>query len=468
MHAMGAPVRTILVVDDEESMRELLEIVLGNAGYTVMIAPDVDAACALLEKQAFDCVLTDLRMGQERKAGMDLLSWLQDNQPGVPAVMMTAYGSVDTAVEAMKRGAIDYIMKPFKNDEVRLVVQRAIEQQSLERENRAFRADQAARGKLDNIVGSSEAIEEVRDLIRRVAQLPSTVHIHGESGTGKELVARAIHHLSARSSKPFVAINCGGIPENLLESELFGHKRGSFTGAHEDKEGLFVSADGGTLFLDEVGEMPLSLQVKLLRVLDNSEVMPVGGTAARKVDVRILSATNRDLAVMANEGGFREDLYYRLNVIPIIVPPLRDRGEDIALLAHAFITSHAAKLDRPELRLSRPAEEALQAYHWPGNARELANSMERAVALCRGEEIGLSDLPPAITGGSRPAAVEDSPDELPLTGFDLEGYIEDIEKRFIKQALERGKYSQKRAAEILGLTSRSLRYRLKKYNLETE
>ena len=465
---MAPQVRTVLVVDDEESMRELLEIVLGNAGYSVMLAADVAEASALLDKHAFDCVLTDLRMGQERKAGMDLLGWLQQNHPGLPAVMMTAYGSVDTAVEAMKRGAIDYIMKPFKNDEVRLVVQRAMEQQELERENRAFRADQAARGNLDNIVGSSAAIEEVRDMIRRVAQLPSTVHIHGESGTGKELVARAIHQLSARSSKPFVAINCGGIPENLLESELFGHKRGSFTGAHEDKEGLFVSADGGTLFLDEIGEMPLALQVKLLRVLDNSEVMPVGGTAARKVDVRILSATNRDLSSMANEGGFREDLYYRLNVIPIIVPPLRNRGEDIALLACTFITSHAAKLGRPELRLSRVAEEALQAYHWPGNVRELANSMERAVALCRADEIGLSDLPPAITGGVRPAAPEEAPEELPLTGFDLEAYIEGIEKRYIKQALERGKYSQKRAAEILGLTSRSLRYRLKKYNLETD
>jgi len=465
---MGVQQRTILVVDDEDSMRELLEIVLGNAGYTVRLAPDVATASALLEKQSFDCVLTDLRMGQERKAGMDLLSWLQNHQPGVPAVMMTAYGSVDTAVEAMKRGAIDYIMKPFKNDEVRLVVQRAIEQQDLERENRAFRADQAARGKLDNIVGSSTAIEEVRDMIRRVAQLPSTVHIHGESGTGKELVARAIHQLSERSAKPFVAINCGGIPENLLESELFGHKRGAFTGAHEDKEGLFISADGGTLFLDEIGEMPLALQVKLLRVLDNSEVMPVGGTAARKVDVRILSATNRDLATMANEGGFREDLYYRLNVIPIVVPPLRERGEDIALLASTFIVGHAAKLDRAELRLSRVAEEALQAYHWPGNVRELANSMERAVALCRGGEIGLADLPPVITAGARPAPAAANEEDLPLTGFDLEGYIEEIEKRYIKQALERGKYSQKRAAELLGLTSRSLRYRLKKYNLETE
>ena len=465
---MSAQERTILVVDDEESMRELLEIVLGNAGYTVMLAPDVATASELLEKQAFDCVLTDLRMGQERKAGMDLLRWLHQHQPAVPAVMMTAYGSVDTAVEAMKRGAIDYIMKPFKNDEVRLVVQRAIEQQDLQRENRAFRADQAARGKLDNIVGSSEAIEEVRDMIRRVAQLPSTVHIHGESGTGKELVARAIHQLSVRASKPFVAINCGGIPENLLESELFGHKRGAFTGAHENKEGLFVSADGGTLFLDEIGEMPLSLQVKLLRVLDNSEIMPVGGTAARKVDVRILSATNSDLAAMAHEGGFREDLFYRLNVIPIIVPPLRERGEDIPLLANSFIANLAEKLGRDELRLSRVAEEALQAYHWPGNVRELANSMERAVALCREDEIGPGDLPQAITGGAVSEAMEAEASELPLTGFNLEAYIEDIEKRFIKQALERGKYSQKRAAEILGLTSRSLRYRLKKYSLETE
>ncbi len=453
----------ILVVDDESGMRELLEIVLAKDGYDVATASNVDDAQKLLENESFDVVLTDLRMGSDRDAGMKLLSWLNENSPSTPSIMMTAYGSVETAIEAMKRGATDYIMKPFKNEEVRILIQRAIEQTRIKRENIALRKEQAKRGNLDNIIGKSKATDELRDMIRRVADLPSTVAIHGESGTGKELVARGIHQLSSRASKPFVAVNCGGFPENLLESELFGHKKGSFTGAYEDKEGLFVVADGGTLFLDEIGEMPMALQVKLLRVLDNSVIHPVGGTVGKKVDVRIISATNRDLAQMAHEGAFREDLYYRLNVIPITVPPLRARADDIPLLIRHFLKVHAEKMKRGEMRVSEDVESLLLGYPWPGNVRELTNLLERAVALCRGDVIEISDLPPNVR--DHVSTPGESAKELPQGGLDLEEYVAEIETSLIKQALQSTRYSQKRAADLLGLTARSLRYRLKKYGL---
>ena len=456
----------VLVVDDESSMRELLEIVLAKDGYDVVTLSNVNDAIERLSKEAFDVVLTDLRMGTERDAGMQLLEWLTANSPTMPAIMMTAYGSVETAIEAMKRGAADYMMKPFKNDEVRLLVKRAIEQRNLKRENQALRKDQANRGRLENIVGKSRPVEELREMIKRVADLPSTVAIYGESGTGKELVARGIHSLSSRTQKPFVAVNCGGFPENLLESELFGHKKGSFTGAYDDKEGLFVVADGGTLFLDEIGEMPMSLQVKLLRVLDNNIVFPVGGTQGIKVDVRIISATNKKLDQMVKEGTFREDLYYRLNVIPIHVPALRDRSDDIPLLTRAFVSAHATKMSRGTIQITPEAESALQAFNWPGNVRELMNVLERAVALCRDSKLEITDLPQyarEIAGASAHRV-----ETLPDAGFDLEKYVAEIETNLIQQALQNTKYSQKRAAGLLGLTARSLRYRLKKYGLESD
>jgi len=455
-----------LVVDDESSMRELLEIVLAKDGYDVVTLSNVNDAIERLSKEAFDVVLTDLRMGTERDAGMQLLEWLNANSPTMPSIMMTAYGSVETAIEAMKRGATDYMMKPFKNDEVRLLVKRAIEQRNLKRENQALRKDQANRGRLENIVGKSRPVEELREMIRRVSDLPSTVAIYGESGTGKELVARGIHTLSSRAQKPFVAVNCGGFPENLLESELFGHKKGSFTGAYDDKEGLFVVADGGTLFLDEIGEMPMSLQVKLLRVLDNNIVFPVGGTQGIKVDVRIISATNKKLDHMVKDGSFREDLYYRLNVIPIHVPSLRDRSDDIPLLTRAFVSAHATKMNRGTIQISPEAESALQAFNWPGNVRELMNVLERAVALCRESKLEITDLPQYVReiAGASANRVETLPD----AGFDLEKYVAEIETNLIQQALQNTKYSQKRAAGLLGLTARSLRYRLKKYGLESD
>ena len=461
-----SPKHRVLVVDDEGSMRELLEIVLGNAGYDVTSVAAPDDAFRLLEESTFDVVVTDLRMGKDRLAGMDVLAWLRENAPSTPAIMITAYASVETAIEATKLGAVDYVMKPFKNEEMRLVVKRVIEQRDLLRENAALRKDQAARGKIDNIIGKSTAIQNVLDMIRRVASLPSTVAIHGESGTGKELVARAIHQLSDRADKPFVAINCGGIPENLLESELFGHKKGAFTGAIEDKDGLFVVADGGTLFLDEIGEMPLALQVKLLRVLDNSTVMPVGGLAEIPVDVRIISATNRDLEQMAKAAEFRTDLYYRLNVIPIRVPPLRERVDDIPLLARHFVAEHAQRMERADLRVSPEAMDALRGFPWSGNVRELHNVLERAVALCGGDCIELTDLPANVVEHLSTPKLDVT--KLPDGGVDLEQFVADLEINLIGQALRRGKYSQKRAAELLGLTARSLRYRLQKYRLGTQ
>ncbi|MCH7960493.1 MAG: sigma-54-dependent Fis family transcriptional regulator [Candidatus Hydrogenedentes bacterium] len=456
----------VLVIDDEEGMRELLEIVLGGDGYAVTSAESPEEGRSAMEKDTFDIVVTDLRMGNDRDAGMEFLSWLRENSSGTPSIMMTAHGSVETAIEAMKRGASDYIMKPFTNDEIRLHVKRAIEQRAMVRENTALRKAQARLGEMGNMVGKSSAIEQVRDMIRRVAVLPSTIAIHGESGTGKELVARSIHQMSERAEKPFVAINCGGIPENLLESELFGHLKGAFTGATEDKEGLFATADGGTLFLDEIGEMPLSLQVKLLRVLDDHTITPLGATVSTRVDVRLVSATNRNLETMAKEGTFREDLYYRLNVIPIHVPTLHERADDIPMLARHFCKTMGEKLGRPALHIEDDALNAMSEYGWPGNVRELKNVMERAVALCDGDSITLSDLPKNVQNFV--AAPEAHLRELPEGGIELEELIADTEKGLIHQALRRAKHSQKGAAKLLGLTARSLRYRLKKYGLMDE
>ncbi|MFM1918969.1 MAG: hypothetical protein RLZZ303_603 [Candidatus Hydrogenedentota bacterium] len=459
----------VLVVDDELSMREVLEIVLGSAGYDVALAKGPEEAKALVSAESFDMIITDLYMGNDREAGLKLLRWIVSEAPGIPVLMMTAHGSVEAAVEAMKIGAADYIQKPFKNDEIRIRIERGIKQRDLRRENEALRSQQSRDARLDFMVGQSAPFQELLSMVRRVARLPSTIAIHGESGAGKELVARALHELSERRDKPFVAINCGGIPETLLESELFGYKKGAFTGANEDKEGLFVSANGGTLFLDEIGEMPLMLQVKLLRVLDNKLVTPVGGTTSTKVDVRLVSATNRDLQKMSEEGEFRSDLYYRLNVIPLTVPALRERREDIPLLAKHFIQSHAKRMGRPAPGIDPEAMGLLARYGWPGNVRQLGNMMERVVALCNGDRITVDDLPVEVRQFTPPENNASDPGSLfalPQEGMHLEAVVEDLEKAWINQALERSRYSQKKAAAMLGLTPRSLRYRLQKYGME--
>lgn len=456
--------KRILVVDDEQGMRELLEIILGNEGYDVETAPDIESGRACLEKARYDAVITDLRIGSDKNAGMSLLGWIQERADSIPAIMMTAHGSVESAIEAMKLGASDYIIKPFKNDEIKIIIQRSIEQNELLRENRTLKKEQAKLGQVRNMIGASQAIEKVRDMIRRIALLPSTVAIYGESGTGKELVARSIHQLSERSEKPFVVINCGGIPENLLESELFGHKKGAFTGAYEDKEGLFLSADGGTLFLDEIGEMPLSLQVKLLRVLDDHSITPLGVTSPISVDVRLVSATNRNLEQRAQEGTFREDLFYRLNVIPIKLPSLSERKDDIPLLVHHFAHLHAETLGRPALDVPDSIMNILSAYRWPGNIRELGNMMERAVALSENGVLEEQDLPENILHFMPEPSSQIT--KLPDTGVELETVVEDLEIGLIQQALKKTNDSRKKSAALLGLTTRSLRYRLQKYGLE--
>jgi len=453
---------TLLIVDDEAGVRELLEIVLSSEDYRLLFADNPDDAIQKIQSEAPNLVLTDLYMQNDRRAGFRVLSWVKEHCPWVPVIMITAHGTVETAIEAMREGAVDFILKPFpSNDEVRIRLRRALKELSLNREVAALRWALRQRSTQDEMVGSSPKFLEVQDMIQRVASLPSTVAIYGESGVGKELVARALHEHSPRAKKPFVAINCGGIPETLLESELFGYRKGAFTGAVDDKEGLFVVANGGTVFLDEIGEMPLMLQVKLLRVLDSGMVTPIGGTTPIKVDVRLISATNRDLAEMVEQGTFRKDLYYRLNVIPIHVPPLRERREDIIPLVEHFMRRRAARLGCAPKQLTPAAYRMLQEYDWPGNVRELANVVEHALALARGPEIDTGDL--MLSNAAAPSAPM-LPD-LPPQGVDLEGVVAEVEKMYLRQALERGRNSQQRAAELLGLTPRSLRYRLQKYGM---
>lgn len=457
----------ILVVDDEAGMREVMQIVFDNAGYNTLTAGSVEEAIELLAQTVVDVVLTDLYMGKDREAGLRLLDYLKKNQPFTPAIMITAHGTVESAVEAMRLGALDYLQKPFKsNEEMLLRVERAISQRDLMRENVALRTEQMRTARLDTMVGNSPAFREVLSMVRRIAALPSTVAIYGESGVGKELIARALHTLSPRAEKPFVAINCGGIPEMLLESELFGYKKGAFTGATQDKEGLFVVADGGTIFLDEIGEMPPMLQVKLLRVLDNNTITPVGGISTVQVDVRVISATNRDLALMVSENTFRKDLYYRLNVIPVHVPALRERQPDIPLLTRHLISKHAESLGCETKPVSEEVETLLMHYNWPGNVRELSNVMERALGLCATDRIEVSDIPAHIRE-FQPVPAAGVP-VMSEEGIDLEAVVADLEISYIGQALEYSRFSQQKAAKLLGLTPRSLRYRLDKYNMSVD
>ncbi|HOV33401.1 MAG TPA: sigma-54 dependent transcriptional regulator [Candidatus Hydrogenedens sp.] len=461
----------VLVIDDEESMREIMAIILERSGFLCQTAESAEDAIVILKQQSFDAVITDLVMNNDHLAGMKVLKWIRENAPQIPTIMVTAYGSVENAIEAMQAGATDYIQKPFKsNEEICLRVKKAIEQQNLLRENEALRKERTLLKPFEEIVGNSPAIRQIKETIARVAQLPSTVAIYGESGVGKELIAREIHRQSPRTDKPFLAINCGAIPETLLESELFGYKRGAFTGAIEDKEGLLVVANGGTVFLDEIGEMPLNLQVRLLRVLDNNLVTPVGGTAEVKVNIRIISATNKNLEEMIEKKQFREDLFFRLNVIPITVPPLRERKEDIPPLIQHFLKIHSSRMGLPTPTIAPEVEKAFMEYSWPGNIRELSNIIERILALCHEPRIDLSHVPESLLNTGKNMTIpkrlkELETMELPFEGIQLENFMENLEKNLIERALVHAKYSQKKAAQILGLTPRSLRYRLQKYKL---
>ena len=457
----------ILVVDDELSMRELLEIFFLKEGHEVDVAADGLAGVERLLEQEYDLVLTDLRMPGTH--GMVVLERACELYPDTPVIVMTAYASTETAIKAMKLGAYDYFTKPFKLDEVKVVIDKALERRALVRENHQLRQALDARDRFQGIIGRSQPMREVFGLIKRVARTRTNVLILGESGTGKELVARAIHMQSERRERPFLVINCAAIPENLLESELFGHRRGTFTGATSDREGLFQAADGGTLLLDEIGEMPLGMQVKLLRVLQERKVKAVGDLRETPVDVRVIAATNRDLAAEVRGGRFREDLYYRLNVISLELPPLRDRPSDIPLLAHHFLRKYAKEFQKPLRDIDPDAMQLLLAHPFSGNVRELENLIERAAALEDNDRITPRSLPQTLR---RPSA-EPTPQPaeaftVPPGGIDLENVVGDVERQLIEQALARTGGKKKEAARLLGITFRSLRYRLAKFKGQTD
>lgn len=453
----------ILVVDDEESIREFLEIMLKKEGYEVTSAADGKQGLELIRKRSFDLVISDMQM--PHMTGIELLKEAKAQYPELLFMMITAFGTTETAVEAMKLGAYDYILKPFKIDEVRINIANALRSKNLEVENRVLKRELTKEYSFQSLVGNSEPMHRIFELVRRVSQTPTNVLITGESGTGKEVVAKAIHYNGLLKEKPFITINCGAIPESLMESEMFGHKKGSFTGAIADKQGLFEAADSGTLFLDEVGELPLTIQVKLLRAIQERVIRRVGGTDDMKVEVRIIAATNRDLEDMVKQGTFRQDLYYRLNVINIRTPALRERSEDIPLLANHFLKKYNERLAKSIQGISDEAMAMLRKYDYPGNVRELENIIERTVALEGGATILPESLPPFVnTPSGRKMA---SSNEIVVTeeGLDLDKVIGQIEKEILVKAIHAAGGIKKRAAKLLNITFRSMRYRVEKYNL---
>ncbi|PKL52362.1 MAG: Fis family transcriptional regulator [Nitrospira bacterium HGW-Nitrospira-1] len=447
----------ILIIEDEKSMREVLKILLEEEGYDITSASNGLEGMDYLKNDIFDLVVTDIKM--PKADGFEVLKKVKEISPATIVIMITAFGTTESAIEAMKMGAYDYIYKPFKIDEIRLIIQKAFEKKNLSEELSLLREKIKSSCGLENIVGKSQKMQGLFTLIRKVAQSNSTVLITGESGSGKELVASALHHLSPRKQKNFVTINCATFPEGLLESELFGHVKGSFTGALYNKEGLFEAADKGSIFLDEIGEMPLSLQSKLLRVLENGAFRRVGGLNDVTVDVRVISATNKDISEAVASGSFREDLFYRLNVVPINIPPLRERPDDIPLLLDHFLNKSSANTKR----FSPEALRLLMKYSWKGNVRELENMVERTVLLTDGEIILPADLPEEIrkadeAGKQLPAIGEE--------GMDFKGIMEQIERDYLNKALEKAKGVKTEAARMLNLSFRSFRHKLYKYGIK--
>jgi two-component system response regulator PilR (NtrC family) len=452
----------LLVVDDERSMRELLSIVLRREGYVVTLAENGRAAVDHLERARFDLLISDIKMPD--MTGVDVLRAAKRIDPDILGIMITAFASADTAIEAMRLGAHDYLSKPFDVDELKMKVRNALEQRHLRQENVLLKRTLGSTHQFANIVGRSEKMLSIFKLIEQIARTESTVLVTGESGTGKEWVARAIHFYSLRRDRPFVALNCGALPETLLESELFGHMKGAFTGASVNKKGLIEAAEKGTLFLDEIGEMTPMMQVKLLRVLQERKYRRLGGVDELDTAMRVIAATNQDLTKMVAEGKFREDLFYRINVIPIHLPPLRDREEDIPLLAEYFLVKYRDQMNKDVHGLSQETLELLEAYEWPGNIRELENVIERAVALEKSQTVLPESLPEHVV--RRVAKGPAAAGLLPETGFNLEEHVEGLEKEYITQALARAGGVQVKAAELLGMTFRSFRYYAKKYNLK--
>ena len=450
----------VLVVDDDSSLRRVMKMQLEEAGYQVALASDGEQAGVIIDEQRPKLVITDLLM--PGMGGLELLKQIRDNRLETTVIMITAFGSVETAVEAMKSGAYDYVTKPIDYEGLVLAVHRAMERQSLLEEVRSLRSALDERYGFENIVGRSKRLLHVLDMASRVAQHDSTVLLLGETGTGKELLARAIHQNGGRKNKPFVTINCGAIPKELLESELFGFTRGAFTGAHTAKVGKIEMADGGTLFLDEVGELPLDMQVKLLRLLQNGEIEKLGSTAQAVVDVRVVAATNRNLPAMIEDGAFREDLYYRLAVVPLALPPLRERKEDIPELVQHLLRKLKARHGHPDLTVAPALVSHLCNYRWPGNVRELENVLERMLVLSSGNHIGLADLPDEMK--QTPPAHGSFLFDLPENGISLEG----VERELLLRAIEKFNGNQTQAARFLDISRRTLIYRMEKHGLRRD
>ncbi len=451
----------ILIIDDEKSILDLLSVVFKKKGYRVKTSLSAKTALELIDKEEFDLILTDIKLPQ--MSGMKILKYVKEKYPAMPVVMITAYGTIKQAIEALKMGAMDYIVKPFNMEELKIIVAQGLENRRIQQENVLLKKDLEEKYGMNNMVGKSKKMLEVYNLIEKIAVTDSTVLISGESGTGKEIAARAIHFHSRRRERPFVSINCGALPENLLESELFGHVKGSFTGAIANKKGMFETAEKGTLFLDEVGEMSPWTQVKLLRTLQDRKVRRVGGTEEFPIDVRIIGATNQDLKKRIEEGKFREDLFYRLNVISLELPPLRDRKEDIPLLVSHFLSKYCDKMGRDMKRMAPRVMKVFESYSWPGNVRELENSIERIIAIEERETITESSLPEELVS---PQREQDRGYEV-KPGFDLNTTLDDISRNFVQQALQRTNGNLKETATLLGINYRSLRYLIEKLGLRS-
>lgn len=465
---------TILIIEDEPKMQRLIELALREEGYETLAADDAESGLKTLEREKVDLVLTDLRLPGMN--GLEFLQAAKRSNAALPVVVMTAYGTVETAVEAMKAGASDYVLKPFSLEEIKLIVRKELDVRRLQEENRDLREALGHRYHFKNIVAHSPRMQEVLATVERVAPTNSTVLLGGESGAGKDLIARAIHQHSRRASGPFVKINCAAIPENLLESELFGYEKGAFTGAVTSKPGKFELADKGTIFLDEIGDVPPTIQVKLLRVLQEREFERLGGTRTLKVDVRLVAATNRDLRAALEQGSFRQDLYYRLNVVPIDIPPLREHKEDIPYLADHFLSRFTLESGKPIESITPAAMRMLKDFHWPGNVRELENIIERAVALSSGTVIDVADIHlDGLLGRSPSVALNGSPANGPSAAganglpFPPEGVtLEQFEDEIIREALRRAGGNKSQAARALGLSRNALRYRLSKMGVPDE
>jgi len=457
--------KNVLVIDDNQTMREGMEVVIGKMGHKVFSAENGPEGVQILELNDIDLVLTDLRM--EPMDGIAVLEEVKNRNPDIVVMLITAYGTIETAVDAMRKGAFDFITKPFSQEELRFRVEKGLEHAELtrrttrlEHENAYLREMESSGFNPEEMIGESQSIQEIKETIKKIAQGDSTVFIHGESGTGKELIARAIHEASPRAAGPFIKLNCSALAEGILESELFGHEKGSFTGAHKRRIGRFELADRGTLFLDEIGDISPMIQLKLLRVMQEREFERVGGVTTIKVDVRVITATNKDLKEEIKAGRFREDLYYRLHIIPLAVPPLRQRLEDLDVLVRHFLKKLTVRTRKQIARLDEEAMKALKTYSWPGNIRELENVIEQSMVLCEKEVIGVADLPVFITGGG------ESQTQMPVLGSKpLPELLDDIERELIKDAFQKAAGVKTETARLLGIKTSALYYKLEKYGL---